>query len=269
VCFDYDALPPDLPRDLVCKRLAGGAAAEQIEVEAADGNRFAAAIAQVDDGSEPGVIILPDVRGLFRFYIQLAERFAAAGRNAIALDYFGRTAGVEERGADFEYWPHVMETSVESVQLDIAAARDALRDRTGTRSAVTVGFCFGGSHSFIAGTNADLDLAGVVGFYGTLDPTRINPNIPDRFPAPLRVVGQTTAPVLGLFGGADQNIPAEDVAKFGEELDAVGVDHEIVTYPGAPHSFFDRSAEQHADASEDAWRRIFGFLDRIPSSTAA
>jgi len=45
-------------------------------------------------------------------------------------------------------------------------------------------------------------------------------------------------------------------------LTAAGVEHEIVTYDGAPHSFFDRRQEDFAEASEDAWRRVLEFIDR-------
>src|SRR4029077_6570857 len=85
----------------------GGAGAELLELRSADGTPFSAAFAESPVGSEPGVVILPDVRGLYRFYIELAERFAAAGHHAIAIDYFGRTAGLGPRDEDFDYMPHV------------------------------------------------------------------------------------------------------------------------------------------------------------------
>jgi carboxymethylenebutenolidase len=69
--------------------------------------------------------------------------------------------------------------------------------------------------------------------------------------------------VPGLFGGADAAIPEPAVEHFGERLDEAGVDHEIVIYPDAPHSFFDRRQEQYAEASEDAWRRVLAFLQRV------
>ncbi len=68
--------------------------------------------------------------------------------------------------------------------------------------------------------------------------------------------------MLGLFGGEDQAIPVEQVEQFDASLAAAGVEHEIHVYPGAPHSFFDRRYEEHADACEDAWRRMLGFLER-------
>jgi carboxymethylenebutenolidase len=64
------------------------------------------------------------------------------------------------------------------------------------------------------------------------------------------------------MGGADEAIPPEDVAALEEALGRAGVPNEVVTYPGAPHSFFDRRQEDFADASEDAWRRVLDFVER-------
>jgi carboxymethylenebutenolidase len=67
-------------------------------------------------------------------------------------------------------------------------------------------------------------------------------------------------PVLGLFGGADEGIPPDQLEEFDHKLADAGVEHEIVSYPGAPHSFFDRSYEEHGEACADAWRRVLSFL---------
>ncbi|MFL5781753.1 MAG: dienelactone hydrolase family protein, partial [Thermoleophilaceae bacterium] len=231
--------------------VAGGAAAERLELESADGTRFSAALAVAEDPREPAVVILPDVRGLYRFYVELAERFAQAGHSAIAIDYFGRTAGLGERDEDFDYMEHVQQTRVETVQADTAAAVEALRERAGAARVATVGFCFGGTHSFLAAASPDLPLAGAVGFYGALAdrPTR---------PSPIPGAAATRCPVLGLFGGADEHIPQDQIDAYDAGLGEAGVEHELVVYPGAPHSFFDRSFEQHAEACEDAWRRVLG-----------
>src|SRR5919201_4050441 len=157
MCFDIDSRPPELPADLVLPAMAGGAAAELLELTSADGTRFSAALAEAREGAALGIVILPDVRGLYRFYVELAERFAQAGHSAIAIDYFGRTAGPGPRGEDFAYMEHVAQTSVEGVQADAAAALAALRER-GAERVATVGFCFGGTHSFLAAQNDDLGL---------------------------------------------------------------------------------------------------------------
>jgi carboxymethylenebutenolidase len=70
------------------------------------------------------------------------------------------------------------------------------------------------------------------------------------------------APILALQAGADQNITAEDNAAFEAALRDAGVDHELVTYDGAPHSFFDRKQEEFSDASDDAWGRVLAFTER-------
>jgi carboxymethylenebutenolidase len=260
MCFGFDARPPELPADLALRPVAGGAAAEILELTSADGTRFSAALAVAPESKQPAVVILPDVRGLYRFYVELAERFAQAGHSAVTIDYFGRTAGVGERDEDFDFWPHVMETRPRQVQADAAAALDALRERTGETSAVAVGFCFGGLMAYLAATNEELGLDGVVGFYGALDTSRFG------MPSPAERAADMRCPVLGLFGGADQGISAEQVAEFERSLADAGVEHDIHTYPGAPHSFFDRHQEEFADASEDAWRRVISFLDQVGAS---
>jgi carboxymethylenebutenolidase len=258
MCFEFDALPPELPDGRAV--ISGGAAAESLTLTAADGNTFAAALAESPEPSGPGIVILPDIRGLYRFYVELAERFAEAGHHAIAFDYFGRTAGAEERGEDFDFKPHVAATTIEGVQTDLAAAREALAERTGAIRFASVGFCFGGSHSFWAGTDPDLGLDAVVGFYGALDPgDRDNrPNLVER-------ADEIELPLLGLFGGGDEHITAAHRAAFDSGLERAGVEHEIVTYPGAPHSFFDRKQEEFAEASTDAWTRVLDFLAAEPA----
>jgi carboxymethylenebutenolidase len=254
VCFDFEARPPAPPADLLLKPIAGGAGAELLELSSSDGTRFSAALAESPEG-RGGIVILPDVRGLYAFYIELAERFAQAGYHAITLDYFGRTAGLGPREQDFDYMPHVQQLAISQVQADIEAAAAALRERTGVERPATVGFCLGGLESFLAGADVP-GLSAVVGFYGVLDSERFG------FPGPLERAAEIRCPVLGLFGGEDQAIPVEQVEQFDARLAEAGIEHEIHVYPGAPHSFFDRRYEEHADAAEDAWRRMLAFLDR-------
>src|SRR5438477_8225830 len=112
MCFDTDSTPP-IPV------IAGAAVShEDLELEAADGNELAAFLATPEEPASTGIVILPDVRGLYRFYEELAPRFAERGYSAIAIDYFGRTAGVSLRDDDFEYRPHVEQTTDEGVQAD-------------------------------------------------------------------------------------------------------------------------------------------------------
>jgi carboxymethylenebutenolidase len=155
--------------------------------------------------------------------------------------------------------PHVEQTTVDQVQADARAAIGALRERTGAGAIVSVGFCLGGMHSFLAGTSAPLDLAGVIGFYGLLDGSRFGVE------GPLQRAADIRCPVLGLFGGADHAIPVEQVDEFDSRLSVAGVEHELKVYPDAPHSFFDKRAAEHAEASDDAWRRVLAFVEDAAS----
>jgi carboxymethylenebutenolidase len=250
VCFDYDSSPP-------VPVISGGAVShDDLVLEARDGARLAAFGAVPDEPPAAGVVVLPDVRGLYRFYEELALRFAEGGIAAVAIDYFGRTAGVGKRDESFEYREHVDQTTPEGIQADVAAGLDWLRSLEGSPGAIfTVGFCFGGRHSWLA-TAAGHGLAGAVGFYGRPGPGQ------DGSPGPAQRAAEIEAPILGLMGGADQAISAADVAEFDQALTAARVEHELVTYEGAPHSFFDRKQEDFADASEDAWRRVLAFVER-------
>jgi carboxymethylenebutenolidase len=249
MCFDLDSLPP-IP-------VISGAALshDELVLEARDGNRFAAFAALPDDPASAGIVILPDVRGLYRFYEELALRFAERGYAAIAFDYFGRTAGVGKRGDDFEFMPHVQETTAEGIQADVAAAVEWLRMRGGVASVFTVGFCMGGRQSWLAAAGGH-GLAGSIGFYGRPGQGQ------DGKPGPVQRAGEMECPILALQAGDDQHITADDNAEFERVLEAAGVEHELVTYDGAPHSFFDRRYEDFAAASDAAWARVLAFVDR-------
>jgi carboxymethylenebutenolidase len=261
MCFAVDAEPPDLPiasgTNLPSGVAEHGAASstERVDLRSQDGTQFSAFVARPEAPNGAGIVILPDVRGLFRFYEQLAERFAVAGVEAIAIDYFGRTAGLAPRGDDFEYMPHVQQTKPDQISQDVDAAITHLRGLPGVRitALFTVGFCFGGAQSFHQAANHH-GLAGVIGFYGPPTMARLGG------PAPVERVKDFECPVLGLFGGADQSIPAEAVQQFDQALTQAGVEHQLHIYPGAPHSFFDRTYEQYQAESAEAWNRMLTFI---------
>lgn len=220
MCFSPEAIPPELPEETPRQQASG----EQVVLSSSDGATFSAYAATPETPGDTGVVIFPDVRGLFGFYERLAERFATAGHRAIAFDYFGRTAGTEPRDADFEFRPHVEQVESHQVAADARSAADRLREQ-GAGRVFTVGFCLGGALSF--GQAMDDSYTGVVGFYGVMHP--------DKYPgvtSPLDVVERFRVPVLGLFGGADPVVSADDVTAFEQGLDRAGVAYDTHTYPG-------------------------------------
>ncbi len=251
MCFPPEARPPELPASIA--PISGGAGGDDAILQSADGTKFLAFVAPAPQG-EAGVVIAPDVRGLHPFYEDLAERFASAGVHAIAFDYFGRTAGTEPRPDDFPFRDHSAKTKPEQVQADITASVAELRRRTPVHHVFVVGFCFGGRVAFNAAAE-QMGIAGVIGFYGV---TRRRDE--QDHAAPIDKVDRMHVPILGLFGGADQGIPPEDNAAFAKALEQRGIPHEVVTYPGAPHSFFDRRFADFKQECDDAWKRVLGFV---------
>ena len=245
MCFELDSVPPIAP-------IEGGAVDHSdLELESEDGNRFAAFAALAEEPSDVGVVILPDVRGLYRFYEELALRFAERGIAAVAIDFYGRTAGVGKRGDDFEYPEHRAQTTPEGVQADVRAGVDWLRDQ-GIGAIFTVGFCFGGRHSWLAAAGGH-GLHGAVGFYGMPggdSPSPIDKRGGDGGPGP-RSPGRRRPEHHGR-------------AQRGVRRRA---DHSRGRARGRrctrrPHSFFDRKQAEFADASENAWNRTLAFIER-------
>jgi len=242
MCSSNQARPPLPP-------ISGGSTDDRDLVLAAkDGNRFGAYAVRAAQPTGAGIVVMPDVRGLHPFYKELARQFAGTGIDAVAIDYFGRTAGIGERSDDFDYKTHIPQTTPDHVAADVAAAIEHLRSKDGgsVASVFTVGFCFGGAMSWRQSA-AQPGLSGAIGFYGR--------------PAPVRdTIPKMKAPLLLLIAGADRATPQEEFVKFDLELTEARVPHQKVVYQGASHSFFDRSFKEHKDACADAWRQMLSFI---------
>ena len=249
MCYDNNARPPE-------HNIGGGGSGQEITLKATDGNQFMAFLAHADQSKGAQVLIYPDVRGLHPFYKELALRFAEAGYTSLAMDYFGRSAGLTARDDAFDWQPHVNAMTWPTFTADVRASVAHLRSLSSEPQPIfTVGFCMGGGLCLYSSME-DLGLTAVIGFYagmkrvwgegkGTLPDAAIHVKIP----------------VLGLFGGADQGIPNDQVQALDQILDQTGVSHSIHIYDGAPHSFFDRRYAEWKEACDDAWGRIFKFIE--------
>jgi carboxymethylenebutenolidase len=248
MCYDNLARPPLPPG------VGGGSNGDDLVVTSADGNKFNAYLARPAQPGGAQILIYPDVRGLHQFYRELALRFAEQGITALAMDYFGRTAGLAPRDDKFEYMPLVQQLRLPEIYSDARAALDVLRQGPGAeRATFVVGFCMGGSLALYTGTQ-DFGLAGLIGFY-----TGFGRKM-DESGTALEVTTRFRYPYLGLYGGADQGIPADQVEQLDKNLDQAGVQHTIKIYPGATHSFFDRRQAEFAEASADAWQSMLSFI---------
>src|SRR3954468_5719399 len=134
MCFETTARPPQPPRT--------GYADGFERLTLRSDTDFAATFARSSADNAPGVVILPDIRGLHPYYEALAEAFADAGVHALAIDLYGRTAGAEHRDDEFEWQPPRGGTRDEPVRREVPAGIDEL-DRRGASRVYVLGFCFG------------------------------------------------------------------------------------------------------------------------------
>lgn len=247
MCFGTDSHPPIFTQPVT------EATGQNLLLTSADDTAFSAFHAVPSVPSRTGVIVLPDMRGLSHYYEQLSMRLAEQRLTALAIDYFGRTAGTAPRADDFPFMEHIMRVSRQTITEDILATARYLRTQYGCEKLIALGFCFGGRQAFFASARR-FGFSAVIGFYGAPS------YYPNGAPGPAQEAGDLSAPILALFGGADHGIPPSDIAAFDQALTAASVEHEIVIYPDAPHSFFDIKYAEHAPACADAWKRVLGFI---------
>jgi carboxymethylenebutenolidase len=248
MCYDPKDRPPAPPGPTQPAR------GEDLLLTANDGTQFMAYSAQPLAAASRSVLIFPDIRGLHLFYKELALRYAEVGINALAIDYFSRTAGNTARDEAFDWQTHMPQVTIAQFTRDVQAGLAHLRAAAPQTTVHITGFCMGGALTLIAGTDRSLGVAGLIPYYSGFG---------RNFGAPgtaLEMADTIAYPVLGIYGGADQGIPEEQIKALDVKLDAAGVAHTLMIYPGAPHSFFDRKAHEHADASADAWARTLEFI---------
>jgi carboxymethylenebutenolidase len=235
MCYDMRSQPP-VPSDGVELPAASG---RQHLLRAADDAAITGFTAiPIGERHPVGVVVLPDVRGLAPFYEQLCLRLAEAGHPATAVHWHSRNTALSRA----------------QLQDDTMAAVQHLRG-TGCTAVIALGFCMGGRVAFLMSASR-FGLSGVIGFYGA--PGAVGP----YDSGPTGLAHELTAPILALFGEADHGITPQARAAFDDALTKAGVPHEIVTYPGAPHGFFDADTEGQEAACADSWQRVLAFLDR-------
>jgi len=192
----------------------------------------------------PGVLVIHEWWGLNDNVRTMARKLANAGYAALAVDlYGGETAAAPERARE-------LMTSV-----DEARAEDNLRQAYAHLEGVvrsprigSVGWCFGGGWSLRTALLFPERLDAAVIYYGHL--------VTDR-----ERLATLEVPILGLFGEADQGIPVEQVRDFESTVQALGIDAEIVVYPGAGHAFANPSGRNYqAETATDAWQRTLDFF---------
>ncbi len=212
-------------------------------------------------GPFPGLVLVPDVRGLADHYRDIARRFAADGFVTLAVDLYSREGAPElpDMATVFR-WIQALPDRRVLADLGGAVRALAMRGHVRPDRIGITGFCMGGQYALMAACTID-GLAACVSWYGMLR----YPERTDAKPAsPLELAPQLRCPYLGLFGAEDGIIPRGDVDELRGILERAGRAHEIVVYPNAGHAFFNdtRPDAYRPAAAADAWPRALAFLHR-------
>lgn len=208
-----------------------------------------------------GVLVAGELFGLSGHVRDVCERVAALGYVALAPDLHHRTApGVElaHDAAGRERGFALLEQMTRAQVLDdVRAAFEHLRAK-GCERVGMVGLSVGGHVAYLAAT--ELELAAVAVLYGGWIPTT---DIPLSQPEPtLARTPGITGRLLVLVGEHDHVVPTEHRRAIADALNAAGIHHEIVEYPGVGHGFFcERRDTYDPAAAEDSWDRLASLFD--------
>jgi dienelactone hydrolase len=210
-------------------------------------------------GKRPGVLVMPQVCGPGTHSRTKAEKLASLGYVGFGADYYGDGRELDSL-SDAIQLAHSMFGDTGALRRRAMAALDKLAalPQVDSSRLASIGFCMGGNFSLeLAREGAPL--RGVVSFHGGLHSER---------PAQK---GTVKAKVLVQTGGDDQLVPREQVQAFEAEMNAAGVDWQIITYGGVKHNFTDPDTarfenptlEYHKSADERSWNAMAAFLKEI------
>lgn len=239
-----------------------GLVAGEVKIPTGDGGEIPAYSARPDAGGPfPVVLVVQEIFGVHEHIRDVCRRFAKLGYLAVAPELYARQGDVSKI-ADIQ---RIVSTVVAKVpdrqvlaDLDAAVAWAKASGQGDTDRLAVTGFCWGGRIVWLYAAHNPALKAGVA-WYGRLDSPKDDLH-PDQ---PIDLVGRLAAPVLGLYGGADQGIPNELVARMQEKLAEAGQPSEIVLYPDTPHGFHaDYRPSYREREAKDGWKKALAWFER-------
>jgi Dienelactone hydrolase and related enzymes len=210
----------------------------------------------------PVILVAMEIFGLHEYIKDVTRRLGKLGAFAIAPDYYFRKGTDLTKITDIPQLMPIVNSKPDAELLsDLDATVAWAKSQGGDTSRLGImGFCRGGRTVWeYAAHNKDIK-AGVA-FYGSLvDPPAQKSLWPKN---PIELAPEMKAPVLGLYGEADQGIPVSQVDTLKGALQTAGKTFEIKIYPGAPHGFHaDYRPSYRQDAAEDAWNQMIAWFKK-------
>ena len=239
-----------------------GLTAGDARVKVADGEMPVYYARPTNVANPPVILVAMEIFGLHEYIKDVTRRLAKAGAFAVAPDYYFRKGVDLTKITDIPQIMPVVNPKPDAELLsDLDATAAWAKSQGGDTNRLGVmGFCRGGRTVWeYAAHNKDLK-AGVA-FYGTVvDPPTQKPIWPK---SPTELAPEMKAPVLGLYGEADQGIPVAQVEAMKAALQAAGKSAEFKIYPGAPHGFHaDYRASYRKEAAEDGWKEMIAWFKK-------
>ena len=234
---------------------ATGLTAGEVKIPVADGEIPAYRAMPASGGPFPVALVVQEIFGVHEHIKDICRRFAKLGFLGVAPELYARQGDVSNIANINEIISKVVskvpDTQVMS-DLDATVTWAQKSGKGNIDKLGVTGFCWGGRIVWLYAAHNPRLKAGVA-WYGRLvgQANELQPKYPIEVAAALK------APVLGLYGGADQGIPNETVEQMRQALKAAGGRSEIVLYPDAPHGFHaDYRPSYRKEAAEDGWKRL-------------
>ena len=236
-----------------------GLDAGEIRFKTADGEIPAYRAMPATGGPFAVVLVVQEIFGVHEHIKDVCRRLAKEGYMAIAPELYARQGDVSKLSMT-EIMPVVAKVPDAQVMGDLDAAVAYAREsgRGDTNRLAITGFCWGGRITWLyAAHNPGLKAA--VAWYG-----RLAGEASERTPRhPVDIAAELKAPVLGLYGGADQGIPIQTIERMRAACTAAGKTCEIIVYPGAPHAFnADYRPSYRAEPAKEGWSRMLAWFRR-------
>jgi len=232
-----------------------GLEAGEVTVPTADGQIPAYRAMPASGGPFPVVLVVQEIFGVHEHIKDVCRRFAKLGYFAVAPEMYARQGDVSKLTDIQEIISSVVSKVPDAQVMSDLDATVAWAEKSGKGNANRLGitgFCWGGRIVWLYAAHSSRLKAGVA-WYGRLvgEASSLTPKYP------LDLVSELKAPVLGLYGGADQGIPTETVEKMREALKTKSKIGEIVLYPDTPHGFHaDYRASYRKEQAQDGWKRL-------------
>ena len=196
----------------------------------------------------PFVLLVHDWDGLTDYEVKRAKMLADKGYSVFAADLFGAGVRPTEVKDKKQHTGELYKDRDKMRQLLNGALLEAERQGANVKNGVAMGYCFGGA-AVLEFARSGVDLKGFVTFHGGLK----TPEGQDY--------STTKGSILILHGTADKMITMDDFAQLGRELETQGVEHEMISYGGAPHAFTVFGSTRYREGADTAsWARFLSYL---------